>query len=170
MLGELNNAVSVAHQAVQSTSERRDQENERVAEANDALRNAEKSVAIAIKELAAAYRQWRASVVVLVPSAAEEIVPAIQWWCDEDFSAVSPVRAAVEQAVAEFQRDAAARRAARNAELQLRAVELQLLRDEQERLSQGGHQPPPTPSACSKGPSRTSRKKSKRTLRSAQKL
>ncbi len=145
VLGDLNDAVTVAHHAVQSTSERRDQENERVAEATDALQIAEKSVVDAIRQLAESYRQWRAAVIVLLPASPEEVAPAIQGWCDEDFSTVSPVQTAVERAVAEFQQDAAAQRAARNAELQSHTVEMQRVRDEQERLSKGGHQPPPPP-------------------------
>src|SRR6266550_1837384 len=59
----------------------------------------EREVLASIGALAEAYRQWCATVVVLAPAAVPEVVPEISSWCEENMSATSPVRAAVDQAM-----------------------------------------------------------------------
>ena len=67
------------------------------------------------------------------------------WWCEANIDAASPVRRAVDQAFAEFQRRAASERAAREQQAGIVEEKLRALQDQKERLLKGEHQPPPPP-------------------------
>src|SRR5206468_11897856 len=85
------------------------------------------------------------SAAVLAPAAAAEVVPDISGWCEANIDAASPVRRAVDQAFAEFQRRAASERAAREQQAGIVEAKLRALQDQKERLLKGDHQPPPPP-------------------------
>ena len=145
LLGELNAGVDALKRIFQAESEKRDQEQERVTEAAEAVSIAEREVLVSVGALAEAYRQWCASAVVLTPSPVPEVVPDISSWCEENIVATSPVRAAVDQAMEKFHRSVASVRAAKEQELRSAEEKLRVLSDEHERLSKGEHQPPPPP-------------------------
>ena len=145
VLESLNAGVEAARRVLQSETQKRDQEEERVFEAVAAVDASEKVVATSVNELAEAYRQWHASVTVLIPAGPTEVVPAIQSWCDDDIASTSPVRSAVTSALAELTSALAIDRAEKKQELRAAEETVRLLREEHERLSKGEHQPPPEP-------------------------
>jgi uncharacterized protein (TIGR02680 family) len=145
LLGQLNAEVAAARQAFRAESDKRDQEQERVTEAAEALSAADQEVVVSVGTLAEAYRQWCAAVVVLSPATPPEVVPDIALWCEAAIDVASPVRAAVDQAMGKLQRVVASRRAAREQERGAVEEKLRALQDERERLLKGEHQPPPPP-------------------------
>ncbi len=145
LLSQLNADADAARRTFQAESDRRGEEQERVAEANEAARLADLEVAASVVALVEAYREWCAAAAVLAPAAAAEVVPDISGWCEANIDAASPVRRAVDQAFAEFQRRAASERAAREQQAGIVEEKLRALQDQKERLLKGEHQPPPPP-------------------------
>ena len=145
LLGQLNADVDAAMHAFRAVSDKRDQEQERVSEATEAVRAAGQGIADSVATLAEAYRTWWAALVVLTPATPAEVVSDISLWCEASIDAVNPVRAAVDQAMGKFQRTTASERAAREQERDTAEQRLRGLLEERERLLKGEHQPPPAP-------------------------
>ena len=145
LLGQFNADVDAARRAFQAETDRCGEEQGRVAEATEAVRLLDREVAASAEALGDAYREWSAAAAVLAPAAALEVVPNISSWCEANIDAASPVRRAVDQAVAEFERRVATERAATQQQAASAREKLGAVQDEQERLLKGEHQPPPPP-------------------------
>src|SRR2546429_9444823 len=95
LLSQLNADADAARRTFQAESDRRGEEQERVAEANEAARLADLEAAASAVALVEAYREWCAAAAVLAPAAAARVRPDIPRGGGADTEAARPRAPAV---------------------------------------------------------------------------